>query len=92
MSGGFSVAGLLTHVSSRIPRYGLRQRDRKEGREREKKGGMEGGKETKKNQVRKKERDRKKDKDSIQTFYPSQKVTQMDQKPKCIIQNYKNSR
>ena len=43
--GGFSIAGLLTHVSSRIPRYGLRERDRKEGREGEKEGGIEGGRE-----------------------------------------------
>ena len=58
-SSGFSVAGPLTHVSSRIPRYGLRERDRKEGREGEKNGGMEGGRERNKEKSSKEERKRK---------------------------------
>lgn len=45
--GGFSIAGLLTHVSSRrIPRYGLRERQK--GRERRREGGRDGGRERKK--------------------------------------------
>ena len=40
----------------------------------------------------KEKKEREKEKDSIQTFQPSQKVTQMDHKSKCIIQNYKTSR
>ena len=62
MGGGFRVAGLLTHVSSRIPRCGLRERERERERESkgEKEGGMEGGRERNKEKSRKKEIGRKK--------------------------------